>query len=492
MQLFTASQMRQADQLAIEAGIPLAVLMDNAGRAVAETAQKRFSDAKAYLVLCGKGNNGGDGYVAASYLHQAKKEVLVLELISSLETLSTQEARQARADYLERQQCYELSEDNLQNALAHCDVVIDALLGSGLSRALHEPLFSLVKLLNQADKPVLSIDVPSGIFSDEPIHSEIHVEATHTVQLAGAKIASAFYPARKAFGTWNVADIGIPETILRPLSRIELLDDATVKAYLPQREADVHKYTAGTVLVIAGSSRYAGAAELVCRAAYRAGAGLVTLAAETRFANSWPEIIFEALNWSKNPLGTLQAIPNKWAQVRVIGPGLDEQATPYLPELILQSKVPTVLDAGALIQSETWSSAVREHGRCVLTPHYGEAAKLLGVSSQEIQTRPLETAINLAQTLNATVVLKGASTVIANGHKLVVSTRGHPGMASGGMGDVLAGCLGAFLFDETIFERTAAAVYLHGIAGEYAAQKHHHGLIANDVLEAFPKIWQKL
>jgi ADP-dependent NAD(P)H-hydrate dehydratase / NAD(P)H-hydrate epimerase len=492
VKLYHTEAMRQADTLAVESGLPLEQLMENAGRVVAEAALRHFPAARQFLVLCGKGNNGGDGYVAARYLHQSKREVVILEQITELETLTTEEARQARESYISLQACYELSLDNLQKALPLTEVVIDALLGSGLSRALHEPLSSFVKLVNASHKPVLSIDVPSGVQSDSPVLTGEHIQATHTVQLAGAKIASVFYPAQKAFGSWEVADIGIPEKILQPLSEVQLLDHDTIKPWLPKREADVNKYTAGTVLVIAGSSRYLGAAELACRAAYRAGAGLVTLAAETRFPSSWPEIIFEALDWSKEPLEAINAIGEKRAQSRVIGPGLDEKAVAHLPALIAQSKVPTILDAGSLVMTNDWAQAIRAHGRCVLTPHYGEAAKLLGVSSTDIRAKPLEYAHQLAKDLKALVVLKGPCTLITNGKQTFISTRGHPGMATGGAGDVLAGFLGAWLTTtqlantNNLFERTAATVYLHGLAGEYAAQRFNDGLIASDVLEAFP------
>jgi NAD(P)H-hydrate epimerase len=490
MKLYTASQMHQADQ---QSGISLQQLMENAGQAVADVALNIFPNATSFLMLCGKGNNGGDGYVAARHLFQAQKNVVLLELITSNETLSTHEARLARSAYLDLQPSYALNQENLDRALRTCDVIIDGLLGSGLSRPLQEPLSIWVAAVNSSKKPILSIDIPSGIFSDSSSIQGPHIQATYTLQLAGAKLASAFYPAKKAFGHWEVANIGIPESVLQGLSKIHLLDDATVKPWLPKRGADVHKYSAGTVLVIAGSSRYVGAAELACRAAYRAGAGLVTLAAETRFSHSWPEIIFEALDWSNYPLQALQAIDSKRAQVRVIGPGLGEQAIPYLPEIIMQSMVPTVVDAGALVLSDPWANAVREHSRCVLTPHHGEAAKLLRTSSQEIRANPLEAAKTLAQSLNATIILKAATTIITDGNTIAVSLRGHPGMATGGTGDVLAGCIGAFLADaERTFERVATAVYLHGLAGEHAARHYHFGLRAFDVLEAFPKVWQRL
>jgi ADP-dependent NAD(P)H-hydrate dehydratase / NAD(P)H-hydrate epimerase len=490
MKLFTTSQMRQADEQAVQAGIPLQKLMERSGQAIAETALQRCPKAEDYLILCGKGNNGGDGYVAARFLKQAGKQVTVLEL----STEPKGEAKIARLVWLRQGTTGVLNIATLESALPLCNVIIDALLGTGLTRALDDDLSRLVETINRSGKFILSVDVPSGAGSDSGELLGSPIQATHTVQLAGAKVSSAFYPAKKAFGTWEVADIGIPKNILESLLSLELLTDKLVKPWLPQREATAHKYTVGTVLVIAGSSRYLGAAELACRAAYRAGAGLVTLAAEARFSNSWPEIIFESLSWRDKPLETLQAVSDKRAQVRVIGPGLGDEAQRFLPDLIRRGNAPTVLDAGALLGDTIWTDAVREHGRCVLTPHVGEAAKLLRVSSQEVAKFPLESATTLAKKLSAVIVLKGATSIIASPTEQVfVSTRGHSGMATGGSGDVLAGCLAAWCAHaETLFERVAATVYTHGLAGEAAATSYGNGLVASDLTEYFPKVWQGL
>ncbi len=488
MKLFTSAQMRQADEGAVQAGIPLKKLMERAGQAVAEATRRHFPEAEHFLLLCGKGNNGGDGYVAARFLQQAGKQVTVLEVSTEL----SGETNMARDLYLQTGSTGLLEAETLEAALQKCEVVIDALFGTGLTRALDTKLAEVVKKLNEAGKPILSVDVPSGVGSDSGALPGEHVKATRTLQLAGAKVSSSFYPARQAFGLWEVADIGIPKASLESLSGLELLTPQLVKPWLPKREATAHKYSAGTVLVIAGSARYLGAAELACRAAYRAGAGLVTLVAETRFTNSWPEIIFETLNWNDRPLETLQTIPDSRAQVRVIGPGLGDEVNRFLPDLIRRGNAVTLLDAGALLGHTIWTDAVREHGRCVLTPHVGEAARLLRVSSAEVIEEPLEFAQQLAEKCNAVVVLKGATTIIAApDQRTAVSTRGHPGMATGGSGDVLAGCLGAFCAGVTdhLFERVAATVYLHGAAGELAAKVYGDGLVASDLIEMFPRAW---
>jgi NAD(P)H-hydrate epimerase len=490
MNLFSAEQMRQADEQAVQAGIPLQQLMERAGQAVAEAARRHFPDASHFLILCGKGNNGSDGYVAAEFLKQAGKQVTVLELSHEVKG----EAKEARVHFLQTGEAHLLTAQTLEPALQTCDVIIDALFGTGLTRALEGELADFVNTVNQSAKPILSVDVPSGVGSDSGHLLGINIKATRTLQLAGAKVASAFHPAKAAFGSWEVADIGIPKTILESLSKLELLTNNRIKPWLPKREVTAHKYTVGTVLVIAGSARYLGAAELACRAAYRSGAGLVTLAAEARFNSSWPEIIFEMLDWSNSPLETLQGISNNRAQTRVIGPGLGDEAIRFLPDLIRRGNAPTILDAGALLGHTIWKDAVREHGRCVLTPHYGEAARLLRVTSADIAEKPLESALELADTFNAVVVLKGATSIITAPDKRVcVSTRGHPGMATGGSGDVLAGCLGAFCANATdLFEQVAATVYLHGMAGEAAAKVYGNGLLASDLIEMFPRVWRGL
>lgn len=490
MRLYTAAQMRAADAATEAAGIPLVLLMEVAGRAVAEAALAEYPQLRRVLVVCGRGNNGGDGYVAARHLLLAGRQVRLLELSSSP---TSADAQQARRGYLAAGgKPAPLGAEALAAELARCELVIDALFGSGLSRPLEGTLAELVDAINRAGKPVVSIDVPSGVASDSPELLGPHLQASLTLQLSGAKLASAFFPARRAFGRTRVVSLGTPEAILEQLSSARLLDDAQVAAWLPQRPDDAHKYRVGTVLVIAGSRRYLGAAELCCRAAYRAGAGLVTLAATERLAGSWPEIIFEPLDWQRAPLSALAAIDGRRAQVRVIGPGLDERARPYLAELIAQSPAPTVLDAGALVPEIREASV--QHGHCVITPHAGEAARLLSAEVPQVVANPLAAAKQLAERYAAVAILKGASTVIAVPEGEVwVSARGHPGMASGGTGDALAGVVAALIAQTgELLPACAAAVYLHGLAGERAAARHHYGLTAGDLIEELGAAWRQL
>lgn len=498
--LFRAEQMRAADQAAMEAGIASLLLMEAASRQIAQHAYDVFGryHCQRVLVLCGKGNNGGDGYAAARHLAAKGCNVRVLE--------HTREPSELAQDsQIMRQACAvtvsidPLSADDLPS-LHRDTLVIDALLGSGLNRALGGSLLDIVRLINDAASPVLSVDVPTGIGADhgQPLGEAVHAEVT--VQLAGAKLASALEPARSYFGAQVVVDIGIPKSLLDAQADITLVDEGAARA-LPSAAASAHKYNAGTVLVVAGSPRYAGAAELACRGALRSGAGLVTLAASARHSASWPEIILEPLEWQADPLAVLRSINPKRAQALVIGPGLDADAASYLPDIVQHFAVPTVLDAGALTGGDRWFAALKSHGHVVITPHIGEAATLLGVSSKAVLADPVAVAKELAERSGAITVLKGATTVIASQQQTAISTAGHPGMATGGSGDVLAGVIGAVLAghqhknDDTNdehFTRVCAAVYWHGQAGEYAALSRGTGMLPHDLIDALATVRVKL
>jgi hydroxyethylthiazole kinase-like uncharacterized protein yjeF len=490
MKLYVASEMREADRAAGEAGVPSLLLMETAGRSVADSVLRNFPDCRRVLVLCGKGNNGGDGYVAARHLHLMGRETTVLELPGESAAGDAAVARDACQAHLSLDT---LERGSLAQALAGSDLVVDALFGSGLTRALEGDLAIVVEMVNACGLPVLSIDVPSGLSSDSPLPPGPHVHASLTVQLAGPKLSSALHPARAAYGEQEIVPIGIPHAILEEVSRVRLLDGGAAFG-IPERRPDPHKYSVGTVLVLAGSPRYLGAAELACRGAYRAGAGLVTLAAEARLAAGWPEVVFSPLDWADGPLDALAGIDERRAQAVVAGPGLDERAVGHLPALLASRPVPWVLDASALRPDLALREAVRSHGRCVLTPHHGEAANLLGVAAGDVRADPVGAAGRIASEWNALCVLKGASTVVAAADgSLSVLPESHPGMATGGTGDVLAGVLGAFLAaGGEISARAEAAVVVHGMAGALAGEQLGIGLVAGDLVERLPLALREL
>ena len=506
--------MAEADGRAAAAGVGVDALMDAAGKAVAGAVRERFPSAREALVLCGPGNNGGDGYVAARELAGALA-VTVLEMTDSP---GTPAARGARASLVASGVSpAPLQLEAVARWLVAADpggaVVVDALLGCGLKRPLEGLLLGVARALNAEEVPVVAVDVPTGVDADRAVPPGEHVRADVTVQLAGAKVASAFHPARAAFSGARpgcpagvvVADIGIPQDVLADVSPTLWLDAQAVLPWLPTRAPDAHKYSVGTVAVVAGSRRYLGAAELVCRGAWRAGAGLVTLVGVERHPSAWPETVLTppAGDGSWPPPG----LAPRAAQALVIGPGLDpeEAGSPLagLAALLAWAPGRVVLDAGALApdligRTRDGLRRLAERGApAVLTPHAGEAARLLAGLGLEADVRadPLGAARALCDATAAVVVLKGATTVVAapDGRQ-AVSDAGHPGLASGGTGDVLAGALGALLAAPggDVFERACAAVHLHGLAGERAARALGVGLVASDVADAIARVRAEL
>lgn len=487
MIMLTAEGLRAADAAAARAGVPTLLLMEAAGRALAAAVRRHWPEARRPLLLCGPGNNGGDGYAAARWLRLAGLEPAVLELPGARRD-DAHAARTALAAFLAPEP---LAPDRLEAALARADLVVDALFGSGLRRPLAGGAAEAVARVNAAGLPVLSADLPSGVGADSPVPPGPFVRATRTLQFAAPKLSSAFYPARAAYGQAEVVGVGHPPGALGA-GRARLLTSAAARAALPRRAPDTHKYRAGTVLVVAGSPRYPGAAELACRGAYRAGAGLVTLAGGPGVGGAPPEVVRQPLAWAApEPLAQLAAVGDNRAGALVVGPGLDDRAEPHLAALISARAAPCVLDAGALVPRPALAAAVRTHGRCVLTPHHGEAARLLGTTAGAVRGDPLGAAERLAREWGATVVLKGPTTVVAPAAGApLVSTRGAPGLATAGSGDVLAGVIAAFLAAPaspgSLAGRVAAAVYLHGLAGELAWREVGDGMTALDVVERLP------
>jgi len=514
MKLYRAADMREADRLAEAAGVSTWQLMEAAGKAVAQEVVRRYPARRTALVLCGKGNNGGDGYVCARDLAALGLTVRVLELSPEP---GRPDARRAREALLAGGVTPEPLTSWESVAPGPSAVIVDAILGSGLSRPVEGWLGELLVRLSGFGAPVVAIDVPSGLPTDAPQLMGPHVTADVTVELAGHKLAGAFFPTRRAYGERVLAPIGVPPAVLDACGHVLLLDAATVFPWLPERPRDAHKYTAGTVTVVAGSKRYAGAGELACRGAWRAGAGLVTLLGTARHPAAWPETIFEELPLPEGGPAGLDApadsgapaqttdLAELTAEVRhafvprraaatLIGPGLAEGALGLLPTLLRLAPGPVVLDATALSPA-AWPATARAElgarGGVVMTPHAGEAAALLGAEPPEVVQDPLDAAAMLATGFGATVVLKGATTVISSPDgRVAVSERGHPGMAAGGTGDVLAGVIAALLApaggQERLFERACAAVWLHGVAGELAAERSGLGLVASDLADALP------
>ena len=489
MRILTAAQMREADRYTIEEiGIPSLVLMENAGRQVVaamEAAYESLLEGKV-AVLCGRGNNGGDGFVVARTLLQRgiHAEVFVVGALADVRG----DAR-TNLDILGRlgvtvveiadEQSWELHFSEISG----CSVIVDAIFGTGLKTKLTGMMETVVADVNASGIPIVSIDLPSGISADTPHLIGDCVDASMTVTLAAPKLPLVLPPAEAYAGDVVIADIGIPLEVIETIDGqfIELLTPEQIRQLVEPRAPDSHKGDFGRVTVVAGSLGKTGAAYLAAMAALRSGAGLVTVATPVSclpiVAASAPELMTEPLLETKD--GTIAApaldrVLEMDQDVIACGPGLGRTpgVAEFVHRLIERATVPLVLDADAITMLSDDPAAVvgREERHVIITPHPGEMARLIGSSIEDVQANRIEVASNFATTHHVYVVLKGHRTVIATPQgRVFINPTGNPGMATGGTGDVLTGMIAAWLAQ--LLDAEAAcrlAVFLHGAAGDLA------------------------
>jgi NAD(P)H-hydrate epimerase len=429
--VYTADEMGAA-----EAGQDVDAMMQRAGAAVAEEVMRRFPDARRIALYAGGGANGGDGRIACDLLQAQGRELV----------------------------------DGLP------DLVIDALLGTGLKGAPREETSRLIEEINDAGVPVLAVDIPSGVNASTGEVAGAAVRAAVTVTMHGEKVGLAVAPGRFHAGDVRVADIGLDaaDTEHR-LVKPEIL------AEVPRRSAADNKYTAGHVLVVGGSRGMTGAAALAARAAFRADVGYVMIAAPAESLPVLETLVLEAV---KRPLEDVFEAAGR-AKALAVGPGLgrDEGAKTLVRRLLAEVEVPAVVDADALFELEpaAWPAPR------VLTPHEGELARLLGRESKEIAAHRLAAVQEAAERFGCVVVLKGEdSLVAAPGRGVLISALGLPSLATAGTGDVLTGITAAFLAKGMEPQRAAAAACAaQQLASHEAAQRS--GLVASDVVEALPR-----
>ncbi len=498
-----AEQMRQVDQASAEHGMPSSLLMENAGIALAEAAAELAGPQGRFLVMCGMGNNGGDGLVAARKL-AGQGRLVNVELMGIGEALEGEPARNHKALKASGVSVGPIGEDV---PVGPGDVVIDALLGTGLSRApegKYADAIGRVASWRAAGAKVVAADLPSGLQSDSGVPLPPTVSADVTLSFGFLKQGQVLEPGATLCGQTRVIDIGIPRAAHAKLvdPAVWLLEESDVKGRIPVRRPEAHKGSVGHVLVVAGSRGKTGAAALTGQAAYRAGAGLVTVATRPEalaavMAHA-PELMGVELP-STGPLGIgdlndlLEAADGK--QAVVVGPGIPrgDETGKLLAAFLEELTVPCVLDADAL-NAIAGNLAVlkKAKGDLLLTPHPGEMGRLIGQTVQQVQQNRVATVREAAQGTQVVVVLKGARTLIAREDGTVfVNPTGNPGMATGGAGDVLSGMCGALLGQGLSPEDAAVtAVFAHGLAGDLvAARKGRMGLVASDLLDGLGEVW---
>jgi NAD(P)H-hydrate epimerase len=488
IELLTTQEMGQADGLTIKAGTPGLALMEAAGRAVADEVVRHSPDRGMVTVLCGPGNNGGDGFVAARLLEK-QGYTIKLALLGTVEAL--------KGDAAEMAARWEgVMEPLAPSVVTGADIIVDAIFGAGLSRAIERIVAETIQAVNASGLPVIAVDVPSGIDGTSGEVRGVSIRATSTVTFFRAKLGHLLLPGRLHCGALRVADIGIPDSVLETIApKTRVNAPALWSEVYPRPSPEDHKYGRGHALVVSGGPESTGAARLGARGALRIGAGLVTLAGSkaATAVNAAHSTAVMVQSFS-GPKGLVNILSDGRKNAALIGPGAGVgKETRDLVMTILKSKAACVLDADALTSFEKspahLCAAICKHAApVILTPHEGEFSRLFG--KFVAAGSKLERAHAAAQTSGAIIILKGADTVIAHPDgRAAINDNAPPWTATAGSGDVLAGFAAGLLAQGMPdFEAACAAVWLHGDA----ADRLGPGLIAEDLSEILPEILRTL
>lgn len=508
MRVVTASQMRELDRRAIEEfGIPSLLLMENAGLQAALEMERSFPHLRRsrVAVVCGRGNNGGDGFVVARHLFDRGTTVevfllakrsdvkgdartnfeIVQRLGISIREVTTSQDLQASREVIER-----------------ADLIVDALLGTGTTGAAKGLIAEAIDLLNGTGRPIVALDIPSGLNSDEGTIPGPSISATLTVSFALPKRGIILFPSASRAGRVAVVDIGLPRQLLcDPSLEVSLLDREDAAQALPCRDPNAHKGTYGHVLVLAGSPGKTGAAAMCSLSALRIGAGLVTLALPEGLNNAMEakltEVMTEPLPETRERTVSVAALEKVLALLEgkralAIGPGLSThpETSELVRELVGAVKVPMVVDAdGINALAPKLETLAKAAAPLILTPHPGELARLLSISREEVVHHRIPVVQKVARDFSLYLVLKGARTLVADPEgRVAINMTGNPGMATGGTGDVLTGLIAGLLaqgVDPGLAAR--AGVYLHGLAGDLAAEAvGQEAMLASDLMAHLP------
>jgi len=515
VKILTTAQMRQVEQDCAKVGLSTSVLMENAGKAVAEEVRRILGNINQQfiLVLIGPGNNGGDGLVAARHLHDWGAKVSVCLFSQrptndpNLEQVQTRGMTVVDATDSE-------GLDRFDELLPSADAVIDALFGTGKVRSIRSLFLQALDKVARVKKKrpglrIIALDLPSGLDADTGEVDQACLYADNTITLGFPKPGLFNPPGAERVGEMSVVDIGIPAYLAEPVTE-ELITTEWVKSVLPRRPLEANKGSFGRVLVVAGSINYIGAAYLACSGAIRVGAGLVTLATATSLqpilASKLTEVTYLPLPES-HP-GIISAEAAKLIQqelnhcnVLLLGCGLGQsQSVIKLVKSVLFKLKPAlpslILDADALntlANTPKWWQQLTDD--VILAPHPGEMARLAGISVDEVQSDRVRVAKKMAQEWHKTIVLKGAYTVIAApGGQSALNLVANPGLASAGTGDVLSGIIAGLMAQGlSLFDAAACGVYLHSEAGEMVkARLGDAGMIATDLLPELPLVIKRL
>lgn len=484
MKVCTAEQMRKIDRSAEELGaIPSIILMENAAIAcVSEITEMK--NVKKAAIFCGKGNNGGDGLAIARHLINREMEVSVYLVCGSdfsKDALINYEiTSKLTSDIIELNDT-----DMLDMKIRECDVVVDAIFGTGISGEITGLAAEVIDIINENAKYILSVDIPSGVCADDGKVSKSTICADKTVTFAAYKLGMLLYPGAEKTGKVKVCDISIPEYIINSQNiNINIADGKYAKKILPSRCENSHKGDYGKILIIGGSEGLTGAVCMACEACARSGAGLISAAVPQSLNSVFETKLTETMTITLNDKnGSLDnfAIPHILDRLNdfdvcLFGPGIGrgEDILPILKEVLKQSQIPVIIDADGLYAFAKEPEILNEC-KCpvILTPHEMEMARISGCSLEDVKNSRQELSKRFATENGVTLVLKGHHTIVTSpGGEQYININGNSGMACGGSGDVLGGIIAAFTARcKTETEAAVLGVYIHGLAGDIAAEE---------------------
>lgn len=481
-ELYTVEQVRAMDRYAIDVvGISGIELMKRAGQRTFECLMQNWPEARSVAVFCGAGNNGGDGYVIAR---------LALQYGLTVKLIALTDVDGLKGDALTAANQYTdvggvIGAFDTQKWQS-CDVLVDGLLGTGLDREVGGQYKPVIETINASQQPVLAIDIPSGLHADTGQVMGVAVEAQQTSTFIGLKQGLFTGQAADYCGQIHYYSLDVPDSVLY-LHEPAALRFQPQAPILPARKPASHKGHFGHVLLIGGDAGYCGAIRLAALAAARCGAGLVSIATRAAHAGLMslpqPEVMSHGIESADELLPLMER-----ATVIVIGPGLGQSEwAKQLLECVLETDLPKVIDADGLNLL-----AMRTNGQVVnslLTPHPGEAARLLKTGTQQVQNDRFKAVRQLYQQYGCTVLLKGSGTLVYDGDVITVNTTGNPGMATGGMGDVLSGVIAGLIAQgQSLSQAMRNGVWLHGAAADCATENGQRGLLASDLLSYIHKL----
>lgn len=501
MIVLTNDQMKEAERIGMEEmGVSSIVLMENAALNVVNFIEKKFSRKKNIVVLCGKGNNGGDGYAIARGLFVRGYNV---------EIFSYGDMDKATPDCFANYKSAKAMgipfTDDFKGAIKNADIVIDALIGTGLSSALRPDLEEICGAVNKYGKYVIAVDVPTGVNSDtgEAYKNAVGADLTYTFHLP--KPGLLLNPGKKYAGKLKIGSIGIPVMPVEGIS-LNTLTEKEAGELLPKRKSDSNKGSYGKVFAFSGCDTMTGAAVLNLKAAYSCGAGLVYGVCAEKAAEIIHGSLTEAVTRivpDENGYLTPEAyemVKNEIDDKAVVtvgsGLGVTESTKGLVKNLVTNVKGKMIIDADGLNCLCGFKEILKDaKGEMAITPHVGEMSRLTGKSISDIKTKPIKTALGFADNYNVTVVLKDAVTIVAKpGGKVYINTTGTSAMSKGGTGDVLAGLISGLAAQGlSVFEASVIGTYISGLAGEKAEGKTgRYGVMASDLCRYIPKVMEKL